>query len=65
MGYRPSYLLLRALYRARENFASRGDGLGIRLGGGQRRSAVPEPNVTRRVREGQRLRVVMRRGGWA
>ncbi len=48
MGYRPSYLLLRAVYRARENFAVAGDGLGLRGGRGQpaRRSARTRPSPT-------------------
>jgi glycosyltransferase involved in cell wall biosynthesis len=64
MGYRPSYLLLRALYRARENAAS------IAMVWGYAAAAVgglpqcPHPTVVDRVREGQRLRVVLRRGGW-
>ena len=43
MGYRPSYLLLRAVYRSRENFAVAGDGLRLRGGRDQRRAAVPAP----------------------
>jgi biofilm PGA synthesis N-glycosyltransferase PgaC len=64
MGYRPIYLVLRALYRARENAAS------LAMVGGYAWAAVsgapqcPNPRVTQRVRQGQRLRVVMRRGGW-
>ena len=42
-----------------------GHGLRIRMGGGQRRSAVPEPDGDRRIREGQRLRLVARRRGWS
>ena len=65
MGYRPSYLMLRAVYRARENVAVAGDGLGLRGGGGvAARPQCPHPSVTRRIRESQRLRVVARRGGW-
>jgi glycosyltransferase involved in cell wall biosynthesis len=65
MGYRPTYLILRALYRARENAAS------IAMIGGYAWAAVsgapqcPNPTVTHRVRERQRLRAVMRRGGWS
>lgn len=65
MGYRPTYLLLRALYRARENAAS------LMMVWGYTHAAVtgaaqcPDPQVTRRVRERQRLRVVVRRGGWS
>ena len=64
MGYRPSYLMLRALYRARENAAVARDGLGLRGGGGVARAAVPASERDQRIRETQRLRVVARRGGW-
>ena len=63
MGYRPSYLVLRAI-RARENLAS----LAMVWGYAAAASGAPQcpnPTITRRVREGQRMRVVMRRGGWA
>ena len=65
MGYRPSYLVLRALYRARENFASLAMVWGYAWAAASGAPQCPNPTVTRRVREGQRLRVVMRRGGWA
>jgi biofilm PGA synthesis N-glycosyltransferase PgaC len=65
MGYRPSYLVLRALYRARENFASMAMVWGYVWSAASGAPQCPNPTVTRRVREGQRLRVVMRRGGWA
>ena len=65
MGYRPSYLLLRALYRARENFASLAMVWGYAWSAATGAPRCPNLTVTRRVREGQRLRVVMRRGGWA
>jgi glycosyltransferase involved in cell wall biosynthesis len=64
MGYRPSYLMLRAVYRARENVAS------IAMLWGYASAAVsgapqcPHPTVTARIRDGQRLRVVLRRGRW-
>ena len=61
MGYRPSYLMLRALYRARENAASLAMVWGYAAAAVSRRAAVPDPHRDRRVREGQRLRVVMRR----
>jgi hypothetical protein len=64
MGYRPSYLLLRALYRARENFASVAMVWGYAASAASGAPQCPNPIVTRRVREGQRLRVVFRRGGW-
>jgi len=65
MGYRPSYLMLRALYRARENTASLAMVWGYASAAVSGAPQCPIPTVTRRVREGQRLRVVMRRGGWA
>lgn len=65
MGYRPSYLMLRALYRARENAASLAMVWGYASAAVSGAPQCPIPTVTRRVREGQRLRVVMRRGGWA
>ena len=43
MGYRPSYLVLRAVYRARENARLARDGLGLRGGRRHRRAAVPQP----------------------
>ena len=65
MGYRPSYLVLRALYRARENVASLAMLWGYIWAAASGAPQCPDPSVIRRIREGQRLRVVMRRGGWA
>ena len=65
MGYRPSYLVLRALYRARENVASIAMVWGYAAAAASGAPQCPDPTVTERVREGQRLRVVMRRGGWS
>ena len=65
MGYRPSYLVLRALYRARENVASLAMVWGYTWAAASGAPQCPNAAITRRVREGQRLRVVMRRGGWA
>jgi glycosyltransferase involved in cell wall biosynthesis len=65
MGYRPSYILLRALYRARENFASLAMVWGYAWSAASGAPQCPNPIVTTRVRDGQRLRDVMRRGGWA
>lgn len=64
MGYRPTYLMLRALYRARENFASAAMVWGYAWSAATGAPQCPNPTVTHRVREGQRLRIVMRRGGW-
>jgi glycosyltransferase involved in cell wall biosynthesis len=65
MGYRPSYLMLRAVYRARENFASLAMVWGYAWAAASGAPQCPNPRITHRVREGQRLRVVLRRGGWA
>jgi glycosyltransferase involved in cell wall biosynthesis len=64
MGYRPSYLVLRALYRARENAASIAMVWGYAAAAVSGAPQCPVPTVTQRVREGQRLRVVVRRGAW-
>jgi glycosyltransferase involved in cell wall biosynthesis len=64
MGYRPSYLLLRALYRAREDAASVAMLWGYVSAAAAGAPRCPQPIVIDRIREGQRLRVVMRRGGW-
>jgi glycosyltransferase involved in cell wall biosynthesis len=64
MGYRPSYLILRAVYRARENFAAVAMVWGYAWSAACGAPQCPNPTVTRRVRDGQRLRVVIRRGGW-
>jgi glycosyltransferase involved in cell wall biosynthesis len=64
MGYRPSYLALRALYRARENAAALAMVCGYGWAAVSGAPQCPNPTITNRVRERQRLRVVMRRGGW-
>jgi glycosyltransferase involved in cell wall biosynthesis len=65
MGYRPSYLLLRALYRARENVASLAMVWGYTRAAATRAPRCCHPEVIERIREGQRLRVVLRRGRWS
>lgn len=65
MGYRPSYLVLRALYRARENAASLAMVGGYAWAAASGAPQCPDPTITGRVRERQRLRVVVRRGGWS
>jgi biofilm PGA synthesis N-glycosyltransferase PgaC len=65
MGYRPSYLVLRAVYRARENAASLAMVFGYAAAAATGAPQCPHPAVTRQIRESQRLRVVVRRGGWA
>ncbi len=43
MGYRPSYLVLRAVYRSRENAASIAMVWGYAAAADERRAAVPHP----------------------
>jgi glycosyltransferase involved in cell wall biosynthesis len=64
MGYRPSYVVLRGLYRARENTASLGMVWGYMACAMTRAPRCPDRRVLHRVRESQRLRVVARRGAW-
>ena len=64
MGYRPSYLMLRAVYRARENAASLAMVWGYGAAAASGAPQCPHPTVTDRIRDGQRLRVVLRRGSW-
>lgn len=64
MGYRPSYVVLRGIYRARENMASLGMVWGYMACAITRAPRCPDRRVLHRVREGQRLRVVARRGAW-
>jgi Glycosyl transferase family 2 len=62
MGYRPSYLLLRAVYRAMGNPASAAMIWGYASSAASRAPRCPDPQVLHRVREGQRLRVALRVG---
>jgi biofilm PGA synthesis N-glycosyltransferase PgaC len=64
MGYRPTYVVLRALYRARENPTSLAMVWGYAASAATRAPRCPHPTITKRVRHGQRLRIVARRGGW-
>lgn len=64
MGYRPTYLMLRALYRARDNVASLAMVWGYAAAAATSAPRCPHATVTHRIREGQRLRTVLRRGGW-
>jgi glycosyltransferase involved in cell wall biosynthesis len=64
MGYRPSYLMLRAVYRARENAAALAMVWGYGAAAASGAPQCPHPTVTDRIRDGQRLRVVLRRGSW-
>jgi glycosyltransferase involved in cell wall biosynthesis len=62
MGYRPSYLILRTLYRMRSDPASVGMILGYAAAGIERAPRHAEPEVVRYVRSTQRLGALMRRG---
>ncbi len=63
MGYRPSYLVLRAVYRARERAGRAGDDLGLRRRRALARSPrCPDAHIVRELRERQRLGVALRRG---
>jgi biofilm PGA synthesis N-glycosyltransferase PgaC len=62
MGYRPSYLLLRALYRARHDPAAPAMVWGYAAAAVSRAARCPDPRLIARLREQQRLRVVLRRG---
>jgi hypothetical protein len=64
MGYRPSYLFLRALYGARENVASLAMVWGYALAAITRAPRCCHAEVIERIREGQRLRVVLPRRRW-
>jgi len=60
MGYRPTYLLLRSLYRARANFASIAMIWGYAAAAAAGEPRCPHPRVVDRVRAEQRLRLVLR-----
>src|SRR3954447_764880 len=60
MGYRPTYLLLRSLYRARANFASIAMIWGYAAAAAAGEPRCPHPRVVDRVRAAQRLRLVLR-----
>ena len=62
MGYRPSYLTLRALYRARQEPAAIGMLWGYFGAAGRRAPRCPDERLIRALRERQRLRTTMRRG---
>jgi glycosyltransferase involved in cell wall biosynthesis len=64
MGYRPSYVLLRAVYRTRENVASPAMVFGYAAAAVSRAPRCSQKVIIDRVRSGQRLRVVARRRGW-
>jgi biofilm PGA synthesis N-glycosyltransferase PgaC len=60
MGYRPTYLLLRALYRTRANIASIAMVWGYAAAAAAGDPRCPNPLVLDRVRDEQRLRRVLR-----
>ncbi|MCW3001751.1 MAG: glycosyltransferase family 2 protein [Conexibacter sp.] len=63
MGYRPSYLLLRALYRTRrEGPLALAMVWGYASAAARRTPRCPEPGVIQHLREQQRLRTVIARG---
>jgi glycosyltransferase involved in cell wall biosynthesis len=62
MGYRPSYLLLRTLYRSPREPAAVGMVWGFVAAGLSREPRCPEPDVIRHLRDEQRVRAVLRMG---
>lgn len=62
MGYRPTFLAIRALYRARENPAALGMIWGYAAAGIARERQCPEADLIAAVRDRQRLRNALRAG---
>jgi glycosyltransferase involved in cell wall biosynthesis len=62
MGYRPSYLTMRALYRARREPAALGMLWGYFGAAGRRAPRCPDERLVSALRERQRLGVTLRRG---
>jgi biofilm PGA synthesis N-glycosyltransferase PgaC len=62
MGYRPSYLALRALYRARREPAALGMLWGYTAAAARRAPRCPDERLVRALRDRQRLRKTFRRG---
>ena len=62
MGYRPSYLLLRALYRARREPAALAMVWGYGVAAVRREPRCPDSRVIAVLRDRQRLRASLRRG---
>lgn len=62
MGYRPSFLVLRAAYRSREDPASVAMVWGYLAAAAGRESRCPDSRLVEALRERQRLRVALRRG---
>ena len=62
MGYRPSYVLLRTLYRMREDRGAAGMVLGYAMAMATRAPRCAEADVRRYVQQRQRLSALARRG---
>jgi hypothetical protein len=62
MGYRPTYLTLRALYRARQEPAAIGMLWGYFAAARRRDPQCPQPHLVQAVRDRQRLAATFRRG---
>jgi poly-beta-1,6-N-acetyl-D-glucosamine synthase len=62
MGYRPTYMLMRALYRARREPAALAMLWGYAAAALRRAPRCPDPQVVRVLRDRQRLGVALRRG---
>jgi biofilm PGA synthesis N-glycosyltransferase PgaC len=62
MGYRPSYLLLRALYRSRKDPSALAMPLGYCVAAAGREERFPEEDVRQALRARQRLLPTLRRG---
>jgi biofilm PGA synthesis N-glycosyltransferase PgaC len=62
MGYRPTFLLLRALYRARRQPADLAMVWGYAAAAARRAPRCPDRDVVAALRSRQRLRVALRRG---
>jgi glycosyltransferase involved in cell wall biosynthesis len=62
MGYRPSYLAMRALYRARRQPAALAMLWGYGSAALRREPRCPNPALVSAIRDRQRLRVALRRG---
>ena len=62
MGYRPSYLALRAFYRARREPAALAMLWGYAASAARRDPRVPDKRVIAVLRQRQRLGVALRRG---
>ena len=62
MGYRPSYMMMRVLYRARREPAALAMLWGYAAAAAQRAPRCPDEQVVRALRERQRLGTALRRG---